>query len=82
MEYGEAISSAAAEKAFSIAREHLAGGRRELRAVAADAVAEAYCVCVIDGEDAVEGHTSAIHAHLIDQIELRLRECLSEQELG
>ena len=80
MEYGEAISSSAAEKAFLIARQHWDSGRRELRTVAAEAVAETYCVCVVDGEDAVEGRISAIHANLIDEIELRLKEYVGEKE--
>lgn len=81
MEYGEAITSGAAEGAYSIVRQLLANGRGELRAVAAEAVAEAYCVCVVDGEDAAAGNTSAIQANLIDDTELRLRERLDEREL-
>jgi hypothetical protein len=81
MEYGEAITSGAAESAYSIVRQLLANGRGELRAVAAEAVAETYSVCVVDGEDAAEGNTSAIHANLIDDTELRLRECLDERKL-
>lgn len=81
MEYGEAITSRAAEKALLIARRLLPNRQGELRAVAAEAVAQAYCVCVVDGEDAAEGHTSAIHANLIDEIELRLREHLDERGL-
>lgn len=80
MEYGDAISSSAADKAFSIARQRLGGGRRELRTVAAEAVVEAYCVCVVDGEDAVEGRVSEIHANLIDEVEIRLKEYVGEQE--
>lgn len=56
MEYGEAITSRAAEKALLIARRLLPNRQGELRAVAAD----------------------AIHANLIDEIELRLREHLDE----
>jgi hypothetical protein len=82
MEYGEAIAASSAEKAYSIARERLAGGSRDLRAVAAEAVGEAYCVCVVEGEDAAEGCTSAIHADLIDAIEVRLRAAGDEQEIG
>ena len=82
MEYGEAITSNAADKAYSIACKLLATPGGELRSVAAEAVAEAYCVCVVDGEDAAEGHTSAIHAKLVDELELRLREGLDERGLG
>ena len=73
MEYGEAISNEAAEVAFRIAREELARGRLDVRAAAAEAVERAYCVCVVDGEDAAEGHLSAIHEKLIDSLETRLR---------
>jgi hypothetical protein len=81
MEYGEAITSNAAEKAYSIARKLLANRPGELRSVAVEAVAKAYCVCVVDGEDTAEGHASAIHAKLINEVELRLRECLHERGL-
>ena len=80
MEYGDAISAAAAEKAFAIAREQLTRGCADLRVIAAQAVAKAYCVCVVDGEDAAERRLSAIHARLIEQIEIRLTKWLNEQE--
>lgn len=80
MEYGEAISSRAAERALDIARNKLVRGQRNLREVASEAVAEAYCVCVVEGEDAAEGHLSPIHANLIDELELRLLECLAVRE--
>jgi hypothetical protein len=81
MEYGEAISPRAAEKALEIARAKLARGRWDLRQTASEAVAEAYCVCVVEGEDSAEGHLSAIHANLIDQLEHRLRNwiCVGEE---
>ena len=82
MEYGEAITPGAAERAYLTGRQLLASRRGDVRTVASQAVAEAYCVCVVDGEDAVEGHTSAIHANLIDAIELRLREYLDEGGLS
>lgn len=81
MEYGDAISSAAAEKAFAIAREELANGRSDLRAIATKAVAQAYCVCVVDGEDAAEGRVSGIHAHLIERTEARLKGWIDKQEV-
>ena len=77
MEYGEAISARAADKAFEIACARLAKRQGGVRQIASEAVAEAYCVCVVDGEDAAEGHLSPIHANLIDQIERRLREWLA-----
>ncbi len=80
MEYGEAISARAAEKALEIARAKLARGQRDLRQIAAEAVAEAYCCCVVEGEDAAEGHLSPIHANLIDQLQLRLCRCISVGE--
>jgi hypothetical protein len=80
MEYGEAISSRSAERALEIARAKLARGQRDLRQTASEAVAEAYCCCDVEGEDAAEGHLSPIHANLIDQLELRLREYISVRE--
>jgi hypothetical protein len=79
MEYGEAITSTAAARAFEIACKKIAEGARDLRRVAAEAVAEAYCVCVVDGEDAVEGRLSAIHANLIDALKARLCAAAREQ---
>ena len=76
MEYGDAISAGAADRAFEIGRKQLAYGRRDLHEVATEAVSDAYCVCVAAGEDAVEGCTSAVHSNLIDELELRLRRWL------
>ena len=76
MEYGEAISDGAAEQAFHIGRKELAYGRRDVHEVAAEAVWDAYCVCVVAGEDAVEGGISAVHSDLIDELEVRLRRWL------
>ena len=79
MEYGEAISREAGARALAIASRKLAEGATDLRRVAAEAVAEAYCVCVVAGEDAVEGTLSAIHAHLIDNLRVRLCSAAREQ---
>jgi len=79
MEYGDAINSRAAERAFAIACRKIADGAQDLRRVAAEAVAEAYCVCVVAGEDAVEGTLSAIHANLIDNLKTRLCTAAREQ---
>jgi hypothetical protein len=35
-------------------------------------VAQAYCVCVTDGEDAAERHFSEVHMSLIAQVAARL----------
>jgi hypothetical protein len=79
MEYGEAITSGAADRALAIAFRKIAEGARDLRRVAAEAVAEAYCVCVVAGEDAVEGTLSVIHANLIDNLKARLCKAAREQ---
>jgi hypothetical protein len=72
MEYGEAISDNADERAFQDALRQLARGRSNLHQVACEAVVRTYCVCVVDGEDAAEGHLSPIHAQLIELVERRL----------
>ena len=79
MEYCEAISSTAADRALAIACRKIADGARDLRRVAAEAVAEAYCLCVAAGEDAVEGTLSAIHANLIDNLKACLCTAAREQ---
>jgi hypothetical protein len=79
MEYGEAINSGAAERALAIACRKIADGAKDLRRVAAEAVTEAYCVCVVAGEDAVEGTLSAIHADLIESLNARLCGAAREQ---
>ena len=76
MEYGDAISPEATERAFRIAPKEMGYGRRDLHQLASEAVTDAYCVCVVAGEDAVEERTSAVHANLIEQVETRLREWL------
>ena len=79
MEYGEAINPRAAERALAIACRKIAAGAKDLRKVAAEAVAEAYCVCVVAGEDTVEGALSEIHANLIDNLNARLCGAAREQ---
>ena len=79
MEYCDAINSAAADRALAIAFRKIADGARDLRRVAAEAVAEAYCLCVAAGEDAVEGTLSAIHANLIDNLKACLCTAAREQ---
>ena len=80
MEYGEAISGEARARALAIAERKLAAGNADLRAVAAQSVAEAYCTCVVDGEDAAEGRLSPIHAKLIDQLAAQLAERSAAEE--
>ena len=79
MEYGEAIGAGPSEQALEIARCKLSTGRTDVHQVAAEAVAGAYCVCVVDGEDAAEGQLSAIHASLIDEIQARLRKSVTRE---
>jgi len=81
MEYGEAISGNADEIAFQTALQQVARGCADLHQVACEAVARTYCVCVVDGEDAAEGHLSAIHAELIESLEGRLRVWVRQQEI-
>jgi hypothetical protein len=73
MEYAEAINAQAAERAFAIAARRLATSETaNLRELASNAVSLAYCVCVVDGEDAAERGLSAIHERLIEELEQRL----------
>lgn len=72
MEYGEAITSDAAEQAFAKALQLWGEGEEDLHTIAARAVTGAYCACVTDGEDAAERQLSSVHAKLIDDLELRL----------
>jgi hypothetical protein len=81
MEYGEAISDDANERAFQTAVQQLAHGRADLHRLASEAVARTYCVCVVDGEDAAEGRLSAIHAELIESVERRLRDWVHQKEI-
>ena len=80
MEYGEAISPRAKNRALEIARRKLSSGRNDIRAIATEAVSDAYCVCVVEGGDAAEGYLSPIHATLIDDVEAHLYEWAADQE--
>ena len=71
MEYGEAINDAALERAVDIARRRRTEVGRTLSEIAAEAVSRAFCVCVVDGEDAAEGRLSNVHKSLIEAVELR-----------
>jgi hypothetical protein len=73
MEYGEAVTSDALDRALAIARVLLRDDPdRSAQAVATLAVAQAYCVCVTDGEDAAERQLSEVHQSLIDDVARRL----------
>lgn len=80
MEYGEAISPRALERAFQIARRELAAGRSDMGAIAVHSVAEAYCVCVVSGGHAPDGEPSPIHASLIATVEAQLAQWITAQE--
>lgn len=73
MEYGEAITPEALHKAVEIARKRLGDDPRSVAAVASEAVSEAFCVCVVDGEDAAERRMSEVHRRLIEAVVDRLR---------
>ncbi len=79
MEYGEAISASAKARALEIARFKLSAGGTDIRKIATEAVSEAYCVCVVEGEDAAEGQLSPIHGNLIDDIEARLSQFVAQE---
>ena len=73
MEYGEAINSETFTLAVNIARRLRAERREPLTNLAAEAVAQAYCVCVTDGEDAAEHRFSDVHRKLIEDVAARVR---------
>lgn len=74
MEYGEAITPGARERAVSIARELLKKNPGSPVSIAAEAVARAYCVCVTSGEDDAEHRLSDVHRQLIDAVARRLED--------
>jgi hypothetical protein len=73
MEYGEAISSEAFRRAIEISKRLREEGRNTADA-ASRGVAQAYCVCVTDGEDAAERQFSEVHRKLIDDVIEHLRQ--------
>ena len=73
MEYGEAINSETFKLAVNIARRLRAERREPLTNLATEAVAQAYCVCVTDGEDAAEQRFSVVHKKLLDDVAERVR---------
>lgn len=74
MEYGEAINSDAFARAITIAHRLRSEGGESVQQAATDAVAQAYCVCVTEGEDAAEHRFSDVHRKLIDDVAERLRQ--------
>lgn len=74
MEYGEAISSDALQHAVEITQRLQREDGKSLFDAAAQGVAEAYCVCVTDGEDAAERRFSDVHRKLIEDVIGRLRQ--------
>ena len=80
MEYGEAINSDAAARAFSVAVALWEEGHEDPHQIAILAVASAYCTCVTDGEDAAERRLSAIHANLIEDVERSLTKLATQKE--
>lgn len=73
MEYGEAVSADALERAVAVARDLLGKGAHSVESAASQAVSRAYCACVTDGEDAAEGRFSEVHKSLIASVAERLR---------
>lgn len=72
MEYGEAINSEAFHRAVEISKR-LRGEGQSVADAASRGVAEAYCVCVTDGEDAAERQFSEVHRKLVDEVIGHLR---------
>lgn len=72
MEYGEAINSEAYEAAVAMTLRRRAHSDAPLTELASEAVAQAYCVCVTDGEDAAEHRFSDIHRKLIEDVVARV----------
>ena len=75
----ETIKCREAVTALEIACSKVAAGARDLRRVAAEAAAEAYCLCVAAERDEVESRLSAIHAELIEGLRVRLCTAAREQ---
>lgn len=81
MKDNAAISRSAAEKAVWSARQRSRRGGGNWAQLRRTRAAEATCACLMEGEDAAEGCITAIDLSLIDDIELRSRERVSQQEL-
>ena len=68
-----------AQEHLKLPAGRLAEAPSDLRRIAAEAVAEAYCLCVAAGDDAAKGRLSAIHANLIENLKVRLCAAAGEQ---
>lgn len=77
MEYGEALTDEARDRAVAIGRALLSTRPEPIERIAEAAVARAYCVCVTDGEDSAERRISDVHRTLIADVARRLAAELS-----
>ncbi len=68
MEYGDVITPDAIRRAVEIARSRQGNEALAAAAVAPDAVARAFCTCVVDGQDAAEGRLSDLHRQIIEAV--------------
>jgi hypothetical protein len=73
MEYGDALTPDAFERAVSIVRELRRTRPEPLPDLAWEAASRSFCCCVTDGEDAAEGRFSDVHRPLIDAIVAMVR---------
>ena len=74
MEYGEAVTPEALERAVAIGNDLLRSTQMPIRMIAALAVARTYCVCVLDGVGggAADRRSSELQQSLIDNVVRRL----------
>ena len=68
MEYGDALTRDAFERAVSIVRQLRRTRPEPLPDLAWEAASRSFCCCVTDGEDAAEGRLSDVHRQLIEAI--------------
>ena len=68
MEYGDALTRDAFERAVRIARASRATRSESLQDLAWEAASRSYCCCVTDGQDAAERRTSDVHRRLVEAI--------------
>jgi hypothetical protein len=68
MEYPDVIDRTKVAHAVSLTRDLLSQRTEPLSVLVEEAVARTFCSCVTGGEDAAEGHFSAIHATLIETV--------------
>ena len=72
MEYGEALTPEAFERAVAIGNDLLRSTQMPVRMIAALAVARTYCVCVLDDAGAAGRRSSELQQSLIDNVVRRL----------